>query len=78
MQIYIAEKNGYPYRIRRGNMHSEDLNILLLLVACGVSVWLTVLFVRLCGRVKAIKAILMAAYDLQEYKVYGGVVYRKK
>jgi hypothetical protein len=49
-----------------------------LLIACGVSVWLIVLFVCLCSRVKAIKAILMTAYALQESKVYGGVVYQKK
>jgi hypothetical protein len=58
-------------------MSNEDWNILLLVLACGFSVWLTVLFVRLCGRVKAIKAILMVAYDLEESKKYGGIVYRK-
>jgi hypothetical protein len=59
-------------------MTSEDWSILALLIACGVSVWLIVLFVCLCSRVKAIKAILMTAYALQESKVYGGVVYQKK
>ena len=59
-------------------MSSEDLNILLLLVACGVSVWLIVLFVRLCSRVKAIKALLMVAYDLEEFKIYGGTNFRKR
>jgi hypothetical protein len=59
-------------------MSSEDWNILLLLIACGLSVWLIVLFVRLCGRVKAIKAILMVAYDLEEFKNYGVTDFRRR
>jgi hypothetical protein len=59
-------------------MNNEDLSILLSLLAFGVSVWLIVLFVRLCGRIKAIKAILLAAYGLEEFDSDGGVGYRKK
>jgi hypothetical protein len=58
-------------------MNSEDL-IIPLLLACVVSVWLIVLFVRLCGRVKAIKALLIAAYDLEEFNMYGVTNFRKK
>jgi hypothetical protein len=59
-------------------MGNEDLSVLLILIACGISIWLTVLFVLLCGRVKAIKSILMAAHDVEEFAVRGGVGYRKK
>ncbi len=50
----------------------------LLIIACDVYIWLTVLFVRLCGNVKAIKTILMTACGLEGFKAYGGIVYRKK
>lgn len=62
-------------------MVNEGLSTLLLLVVCVVSVWLVVLFVRLCNRVKEIKAILIAAYDLEEFKEYGpfgGYSFRKR
>lgn len=59
------------------DMNNEDFSVLLALLAFGVSIWLIVLFVRLCGRVKAIKGILMTAYGLDESKDYGGVTYRK-
>jgi hypothetical protein len=59
-------------------MRNEDLSVLLLLIVTGLSIWLTVMFVLLCGRVKAIKSILMAAYDVEEFVVRGGVAYRKK
>jgi len=52
-------------------MNNGDLSILVALLFCGVSVWVIILFVRMCGRVKAIKAMLMAAYDLEESKDYG-------
>jgi hypothetical protein len=50
----------------------------LLIVACGLSIWLTVLFVLLCGRVKAIKSMLMAVYDLEEHKGFLGSTYIRK
>ena len=59
-------------------MTNEDWSILTLILALGVSIWLITLFVFLCSRVKAIKAILLTAYNLQESKVYGGVAYQKK
>lgn len=59
-------------------MSNGDITSLLLLVAFGISVWMIVLFARLCGRVKAIKTILMTACDLEEFRGYGGIAYRKK
>ncbi len=51
---------------------------LLIIIACGVSIWLTVLFVRLCRDVKAVKTILMTACGLEEFTDYGGIAYRRK
>jgi hypothetical protein len=59
-------------------MHNEDFSILMSLLACCVSVWFIVLFVRLCGRVKAIKQILITAHGLEEFQTRDGVAYRKK
>ena len=50
----------------------------LLIIACGLSIWLTVLFVLLCGRVKAIKSMLMTIYDFEEHKGFFGSTYRRK
>jgi hypothetical protein len=50
----------------------------LLIVACGLSIWLTVLFVLLCGRIKAIKSMLMTIYDFEEHKGLFGSTYRRK
>ena len=47
-------------------------------IAVGISIWLLVLFVLLCIRVKAIKAMLMTAYDLQEYRGEHGFAYHKR
>ena len=47
-------------------------------VSICISIWLTVLFVLLCMRVKAIKAILITAYKLEEFKGQQGFVYRKR
>jgi hypothetical protein len=47
-------------------MMNSDLSFMLF-VACVVSIWLTVLFVLLCSRVKAIKAMLLVAYNLEEH-----------
>jgi len=47
-------------------------------IAVGISIWLLVLFVLLCIRVRAIKAMLMTAYDLQEYRGEHGFAYRKR
>ena len=46
-------------------------------VPFAISIWLMALFVRLCRNVKAIKAILMTAYDLEEFWGQDGFVYRK-
>jgi hypothetical protein len=58
-------------------MNSEDWSVLLLLVALGLSTWLILLFVLLYKRVKAIQAILMAAYDVEECMSYEGASYKK-
>jgi hypothetical protein len=50
----------------------------LLIIACGLSIWLIVLFVLLCGRVKAIKSMLMTIYDFEEHKGFFGSAYRRK
>ncbi len=47
-------------------------------IALGISIWLIVFFVLLCIRVKAIKAILITAHDLQEYRNEHGFAYRKR
>lgn len=59
-------------------MSNGDITTLLLLVAFGISAWMIVLFVRLCSHVKAIKTILMTACDLEEFRSYGSIAYRKK
>jgi hypothetical protein len=60
-------------------MNSDDLRVwLLLLLVCGVSIWLAVLFVRLCGDVKAIKGILKTACGLEELRGHGGALYRRR
>jgi hypothetical protein len=71
----MADGRGASWR-KVGNM-----NLVLLLawaVSIGISIWLTVLFVLLCIRVKAIKAILITAYDLEEFKGQHGFAYRKR
>jgi hypothetical protein len=62
-------------------VYNTDTGFLLLLgliVACVLSIWLTVLFLRLCRDVKSIKVILMTAYGLEEFRKYGGHGYRRK
>ncbi len=59
-------------------MNGEGWGLLLLLIGCGLSVWLTVLCVRLCGDVKAIKRILMAVNDLEEFSAITGRAYRRR
>jgi hypothetical protein len=44
-------------------------------IALGISIWLIVLFVLLCIRVKA---ILITAHDLQEYRNEHGFAYRER
>jgi hypothetical protein len=56
-------------------MYNSDAGFVLLiglLVACGLSVWLTVLFVGLCRDVRLIKAILRTACGLEGFRTYGG------
>lgn len=55
----------------------EDYVTIVLLAAVVWSIWLTVLFVLLCKRVKAIRLILMAGLDVEEEPIIGGSVYRK-
>jgi hypothetical protein len=52
-------------------MDNSDLYGVMMLVGCPVSIWLIILFVRLCGRVKAIEKMLMAAFELEEFSDYG-------
>ncbi|HTW57527.1 MAG TPA: hypothetical protein VMD99_05335 [Terriglobales bacterium] len=59
-------------------MSNGDVTSLLLIVACGVSIWMAALFVLLCGRVKAIKSMLMAVYNFEEHKGFFGSTYRRK
>jgi hypothetical protein len=61
-----------------GNGTAIFLVLLVWGISIGVSVWLIVLFVCLCSRVKAIKAMLMIAYDLEESKSDSGFAYRKR
>jgi hypothetical protein len=58
-------------------MSNGDVS-LLLLVGCAVSIWMIILFVLLCGRVKAIKSMLMTVYDFEERKGFFGATYRRK
>ena len=51
---------------------------MLLLVGCGVSIWMVILFVLLCGRVKAIKSMRMNIYSFEEHKGLFGATYRRK
>jgi len=44
----------------------SDLEVLALLIGCGVSIWLIVLFVRLYYRVTQIRDALYAAFDLED------------
>jgi hypothetical protein len=46
-------------------MSNGDVASLLSVVACGVSIWMIILFVLLCGRVKAIKSMLMTVYGFE-------------
>lgn len=55
-----------------------DVTSVALLISCGVSIWLLVLFVLLCGRVKAIKSMLMTIYGFEERKGFLGSTYRRK
>jgi|HubBroStandDraft_3_1064219.scaffolds.fasta_scaffold76219_3 hypothetical protein len=51
---------------------------LLLLVGCIVSIWVLILFVLLCGRIKAIKSMLMTVYEFEEHKGFFGSTYERK
>jgi len=60
-------------------MSNADANNLVLPVGCGLSLFITVLFVLLCSRIKEIKALLIVAYDLEEISVFGGTsTFRKR
>jgi hypothetical protein len=59
-------------------MSNGDVASLLSVVACGVSIWMIILFVLLCGRVKAIKSMLMTVYGFEEHKGFFGSAYRRK
>jgi hypothetical protein len=74
-KIFILRNAAYVEV--RGAMNG-DTGFLLLLVAGGLSIWLTILLVLLCGRVKAIKSMLMAVYDFEEHKGFFGSTYHRR